>query len=107
MPSITSNAFFNAIPVTMPGRAIGRITSRDSELRPKKRYRDSPNARSVPRNRASPIASSPTWTLTPTACSAPPLLHASPHQCSVYDGGGQPNVFEELKELITTTASGA
>ena len=33
-PKIVRNALFSAIPVTMPGSAIGRITSSDTVSRP-------------------------------------------------------------------------
>jgi len=42
------NAERNEIPVMMPGRAIGSITSSDTASRPKNRDRDTAAAHSVP-----------------------------------------------------------
>ena len=37
MPRIVRNALFSAMPVTIPGSAIGRMMSSDTGLRPKNR----------------------------------------------------------------------
>ena len=83
MPSIVRKALFSAMPVTMPGSAIGRMISSETAWRPKKRVRRSASPASVPRSRAIAVASSATSTLTSSASRAPWLWAASFHQCSV------------------------
>src|SRR3954451_9689848 len=50
-----------ATPVTMPGRAIGRITRKLIASRPKKRCRATASEASVPRVRAMAVANTPAF----------------------------------------------
>ena len=50
----------SAMPVTMPGSAIGRTSANDSVSRPKKRKRCTASAASDPRTSASTVAPIPT-----------------------------------------------
>ena len=59
MPSTWVKVELSAIPVTIPGRAIGRMTRNEIVSRPKKRWRATAIEASVPRTRASAVASSP------------------------------------------------
>ena len=106
IPSIVRNALLSAMPVTMPGRAIGRRISNETVWRPKKRVRRSASPASVPRTRAIAVASSATSTLVSSASRAPWLWAATFHQCRVNPLGGHANVRSTLKELTTTSASG-
>ena len=51
---------FRAIPVTMPGRAIGRMSTSEKSWLPKNRNRCTANAAAVPRTSAIPVAIRPT-----------------------------------------------
>src|SRR4051794_22891567 len=55
-----SKAERKAMPVMMPGRAIGRMNNSDSDSRPKKRARAKAAAASVPMMRARSVAISAT-----------------------------------------------
>jgi hypothetical protein len=105
-PRIVRKALFSAMPVTMPGNAIGRITSSDTASRPKNLYRCSDIAASVPSTSATAVDSRPTTTEVRSASSAPALCAARDHHCRVKPAGGQPNARSLLNELITTTISG-
>ena len=48
MPSTWVKVLLRATPVTMPGRAIGRITRKEIVSRPKKRWRATASAARVP-----------------------------------------------------------
>ena len=106
MPSMVRKALLRAMPVTMPGSAIGRMISSDTVLRPKKRVRRSASPASVPSTRAITVASSATSRLVSSASRAPVLWAASFHQCSVNPLGGQANVRSTLKEFTSTRPSG-
>ena len=99
-------ALLSAMPVTMPGSAIGRMISSETVWRPKKRVRRNASPASVPSTSAIAVASSATSTLTSSACRAPWLWAASFHQCRVNPLGGHEKVRSTLKELTTTIASG-
>ena len=62
MPRTCVNVELSAMPVTIPGRAIGRITRNEIVSRPKKRWRATAIEASVPRIRASAVARSPVLT---------------------------------------------
>ena len=66
----------SAMPVTIPGSAIGRITRNEIVSRPKKRWRATASDARVPRIIATPVASSPTFTEYQSASRAPTLLIA-------------------------------
>ena len=97
---------WSAIPVTMPGSAIGRITSSEIELRPKNLYRVSASASRLASTRAIAVAPSPASTDVRRASRGPGALSATDHHLVVRPGGGQPNVRSELNELIATTPNG-
>src|SRR3954454_10275660 len=103
---ISRNALLRAMPVTMPGSAIGRRTRSEIVLRPKNRYRDTANAAIVPSSSAMAVAPSPAFTLVVSAARAPEECHALVHHVVVNPRGGQPNVRELLNELMTTTTRG-
>ena len=58
---IVRNAVLSAIPVTMPGRAIGRMTRNETVSRPKKRKRWTANESSDPSTRATSVAPMAAW----------------------------------------------
>ncbi len=99
-------AELSAMPVTMPGSAIGSTTSRLITSRPKNRYRWTAKARQVPSTRASAVAPRPTLTLVQSADRAPALSSVRRHHSSVSPLGGKPNVRDELNELTSTSSSG-
>jgi hypothetical protein len=92
--------------VTIPGRAIGRTTSRDRVSRPKKRWRWTANDSRVPRTRATRVAPAAALTEVQRAARAPGLSQARAHHSAVKPSGGQAATRAELKELITTTSRG-
>ena len=100
------NALFSAIPVTMPGSAIGSTTSRLTELLPKKSNRCSASASSVPSSSAMPVATLATSTLVSTASRAPCERQARPHHSVVRLSIGQVIAWLGLNELPTTTSNG-
>ena len=96
----------SATPVTMPGSAIGRITSRLITRLPKKSNRVSARASSAPSTSAIAVAPSPALTEVHSASRGPWACSARSHHWVVNDGGGQPKVRSELNELSATIASG-
>ena len=96
----------SAIPVTMPGSAIGRITSTLITRLPKKSKRVSASASSAPSASAIAVAPSPAFTDVNSASRGPWACAPSSHHSVVNDGGGQPKVRSALNELSVTTASG-
>src|SRR5918995_1613559 len=95
-PSTCEKVELSAIPVTIPGRAIGRITRKEIVSRPKKRCRATASDARVPRTSATAVASSPTLTEVQKASRAPGLPKALSNHSSVKPGGGQSSVDEEL-----------
>ena len=94
------------MPVTIPGSAIGRMISRDTALRPKKRCRDNAIAAMVPSTRETTVAKVATRTLTHRASRAPCDEKARCHQSRVRPAGGHANERLVLKEFSTTSARG-
>src|ERR1700761_1538701 len=86
-----------AMPVTTPGRAIGRITRKEIVSRPKKRLRATAIAAIVPSNRAIAVAATPAFSEVRKASLAPSLLNAWLNQWVVQPGGGQARILLELK----------
>src|ERR1043165_2789669 len=82
------NALASAMPVTMPGSAIGSTTSRDTALRPKNLYRPTANAIIAPSSGALPAAPRPVRTDVHSADRAPSLSQAEPHHLPVHAVGG-------------------
>ena len=94
------------MPVTTPGSAIGRMTTKERASRPKKRYLCTAKAISVPSTSATPVAPSPARIEVHRAERAPLLCQASDHQCSVRCDGGQPKPRSALTELTRTSSNG-
>lgn len=107
MCRIVRKALFSARPVTMPGSTIGRMIRSETALRPKKRVFCNAIAAMVPSSSEITVASSATSTLTHGASRAPLDSAATFHQPSVKSCGGHANDRLTLKELSTTSASGA
>ena len=95
-----------AIPVTMPGSAIGRMTSRLTASRPKNSKRWRASEIIVPRINEIAVAASAICTLVVMPSSAPAFWNALPHHSSVKPGGGQVRLVLVLNELTNTTNSG-
>lgn len=104
--STVRKALLSAMPVTMPGSAIGRMTSSDTVSRPKNRYRCTANAAIVPSTHATAVAPRPALTEVHSADRTPPFCQARDHHSPVTWVGGQANVLSALNELISTTNSG-
>ncbi len=85
------------MPVTMPGSASGRMTRKETDSRPKNRYRATANAASVPRTSATPVASRPACSDVHSASCAPGLWMALSNHLSVRPSGGQRCTRESLK----------
>ena len=77
------NAFCRAIPVTIPGRAMGSTTRKLTLDRPKNLYRATANAAIVPSTRAIAVAPSPALTEFSRPSIAPLLCAARPHHFNV------------------------
>src|SRR5689334_11664988 len=86
-----------ATPVTMPGRAIGRITRKEIVSRPKKRWRATASEARLPSARAIAVAAIPALTEVKKASRADSLLNASWNHWVVKPGGGQARILLELK----------
>ena len=100
------NEALSAIPVMIPGSAIGRITRKLMESRPKKSYLATANATIEPRTIAIRVAPTPALILVSSAARTPSLVAAFVHQSVVHAVGGHEKTFEALKELIKMTNSG-
>ena len=104
--SVVVMALDSAMPVTMPGSAIGSTMRIDTASRPKNRYRATANDAIVPSTSATAVAPSPALTEAASASRAPGLCHARFHHSKVSPLGGQPNVRSMLNDEISTTSSG-
>src|SRR5450631_3764320 len=104
--STVRNAEFSAMPVTIPGSAIGRMTTRLSESRPNQRKSTSATENIEPSTIAIAVAPSPALTLVSTALRTPSLMSALCHHDNVQPRGGHEKTLETLKELTRTTISG-
>jgi hypothetical protein len=82
------NAERSAIPVIMPGSAIGRITSSEIVSRPKNRDPEIAAAQSVPSTMAMSVAIAATRSDRPSACQTSGRFQVTPSHCSVSPGGG-------------------
>src|ERR671933_1137806 len=87
---------FSAIPVMIPGSAIGRTSSSETASRPKKRKRATANAAAVPSTSATPVASSPAFSDRYSACRISSLCQVDPNHLVESPGGGQPCTFDGL-----------
>ena len=104
--SVVVIALDSAMPVTMPGSAIGSRMRIDTDSRPKNRYRATANDAIVPRTSATAVAPRPAFTDVASASRAPGLFQARYHHSRVNPLGGQPNVRSVLNDEISTTSSG-
>src|SRR3982751_5860845 len=86
-----------ATPVTIPGRAIGRITRKEIVSRPKKRCRATASAARVPRTTAIEAATTPALIEVTKASRAASSLKAWENQWVVNPGGGHSRILLELK----------
>jgi hypothetical protein len=86
-----------ATPVTIPGRAIGRITKKEIVSRPKKRCRATASEARVPRTRAIAVAAIPALIEVKKASRAASSLNAWLNQWVVKPGGGHSRTLLELK----------
>src|SRR4051794_41398083 len=86
-----------ATPVTIPGKAIGRITRKLIVSRPKKRWRATAREASVPRTSAIAVAAIPALIEVKNASRAASLSNAFENHSVVKPGGGQARILLELK----------
>src|SRR3954453_13151991 len=86
-----------ATPVTIPGRAIGRITRKLIVSRPKKRWRATAREASVPRTSAIAVAAIPALIEVKNASRAASLSTAFENHSVVKPGGGRARILLELK----------
>src|SRR5687768_1962837 len=77
-----------AMPVTMPGSAIGRITRNETASLPKNFVRYTAAASRLPNTRAIPVAAEATTTDRRRARQIAGFLNATSNQSSVNPGGG-------------------
>ena len=82
------NADSSAMPVMMPGSAIGSTNSSVTDSRPRKRLFASANAASVPRTIAMQVATDATESDIRSAAQMSSRANATENQCSVRPGGG-------------------
>src|SRR6185312_14563282 len=96
IPSTWVKVLERATPVTMPGRAIGRMTRKEIDSRPKKRLR--PTAREIrdPRTTAISIAATPASIEVTSDSRALADSNALPNQLKVKPGGGHLRMRLEL-----------
>ncbi|MNL45498.1 hypothetical protein D3C87_1681480 [compost metagenome] len=78
----------SAMPVMMPGSAIGRMTSSEMVSRPKKRVWLTAAAQSVPSTRATAVAIEATLTESVSAAQTSGRFQAMANHCVVSPGGG-------------------
>src|SRR5205085_2215957 len=83
-----TKAELSAMPVTIPGSAMGSTRRKETASRPKKRKRATPNAAAEPSTSAMPVAYSPTRTESQSDVFTSDV-HAALNQCVVNDGIGQ------------------
>jgi hypothetical protein len=86
-----------ATPVTIPGRAIGRMTRKETVSRPKKRWRATAIEARVPSSRAIAVAATPALIEVRNASLAASFSKALENQSRVKPGGGHSRILLELK----------
>jgi hypothetical protein len=79
----------SAMPVTMPGSAMGSTSRNDTASRPKKRLRDTAAAASVPSTSATAVAILATRSERNSACQKSLRPAATANHRSVSAGGGK------------------
>src|ERR1700757_2509171 len=100
-----TNAELSAIPVTMPGSAIGRTSRKETASRPKKRKRATPKAPAEPSASAMPVAMSPTRTESHNDVLTSDV-QAAWNQLVLYAEIGQLCTFDLLNAYSMISASG-
>jgi len=104
--SMVRKALLSAIPVTIPGSAIGSTTRRLTVDFPKKLKRCSANDSAVPEQQGDHRRRRGDDEEVEMADSAPALANALPHHSVVKPGGGHAKVLLVENELSTTTRMG-
>ena len=84
------------MPVTMPGRAIGRRRRNEIVSRPKNRLRQTASAARVPRTSAQSVAIAATLVDSASACQRSARCQATPNQRSVSPGGGKTKLLSSV-----------
>ncbi len=97
MPSTWVKVLLRATPVTIPGRAIGRITRKEIVSRPKKRWRATASEARVPSRSAIAVATTPALIEVRSDSRADSLSKALRNQSRVSPGGGHLRILLELK----------
>ena len=97
---------FKAIPVTIPGSAIGSTNIKEITSRPKKLYRAIAAAANEPKIKAMMVANEAVNTDKRIASFTPELDAAFDHHIVVKPVGGQLKDLFLLNELITTSING-
>src|SRR5580765_5585476 len=87
----------SAIPVTMPGSAIGSTSRNETASRPKNLKRATPTAAAEPSTSAAPVATSATRTESHNASRTSCECQATLNHFVVKPGIGQLCTFDELK----------
>ena len=105
MPNVWK-VVLSAMPVTTPGRAMGRTSRKLIESRPKNAKRWTAIAARVPSTRAIATAPSAARIEFMIACGMAGLASASPNHCRPKPGGGHAMKLLSLKALIATIRSG-
>ena len=103
---IVRNAVLRAMPVTMPGNAMGRITRNETTSRPKKRNRWTANESSDPRMSATIVAPSAAWTDVRNDLRMASFSNALRYQSMVRPSGGHFGTSPALNEVRTITPIG-
>src|SRR6267154_4540323 len=96
----------SAMPVMIPGSAIGSTSRNEIDSRPKKRKRCTPNDAADPSTRAIVVASSAAFSESNSACCMSPLWIAGPNHLDVRPAIGQLCTFEALNAYRQMTAIG-
>src|SRR5215208_3634659 len=95
---------FSAIPVMIPGSAIGSTSRNETVSRPKNRKRWTPNAAIDPSTSATTVATAPALSESHSASCIAPLWIAGPNHLVVRPAIGQLCTFDELnayRQMIT------
>src|SRR6478672_8493459 len=96
MPNTWVKVLLSATPVTIPGRAIGRMTMKEIVSRPKKRWRATASEARVPSTSASAVATSATLIEVQNASLAVLSIALGNHS-KVSPGGGHSRILLALK----------
>ena len=97
---------FSAMPVMIPGSAIGSTSRNETDSRPKKRKRWTPNAAIEPSTSAIPVASAPAFSESQSACCRASSWIAGENHFVVSPAIGQLCTFDALKAYRQMIAIG-